>query len=315
RGLRDRRADRPCRVPRGPGRLRVRRGDRTHRRTPLARTASCDGALSRDRHQPDDGGARPAAPGAVGRPGPGRSVGRLAPHPSSGWGVRSVPVHVRARPTERRGHRARPAGSSSAAVTRRTALSRQCDARPNAAGAGSDGRCREAARILSEPGRWMPRHPRAVLPRAWPLARDAPERGQQVGNPVGGAGGEAGARAIMTTVLFACLHNAGRSQMAAAFFNVWAHPAKAHAISAGTQPADHVHPEVVAAMQEIGIKFAGTMPQRLTEELARTAGLLVTMGCEEKCPVVPGLRREDWDLPAPQGPPFEPGPEIPDTTL
>ena len=108
----------------------------------------------------------------------------------------------------------------------------------------------------------------------------------------------------MTTVVFACVHNAGRSQMAAALFNVMADPAKAHAISAGTDPADRIHPEVVAAMREIGLDLAGTEPRRLTSELAGSAQLLVTMGCGERCPVVPGARREDWPVDDPKGRPI-----------
>jgi arsenate reductase (thioredoxin) len=109
----------------------------------------------------------------------------------------------------------------------------------------------------------------------------------------------------MRTVLFACIHNAGRSQMAAAFFNALADPAKARAISAGTEPAEHVHPEVVEAMREVGFDLADTTPTRLTDALAARAQLLVTMGCGEACPFVPGLRREDWDLPDPKGQPPE----------
>jgi arsenate reductase (thioredoxin) len=107
------------------------------------------------------------------------------------------------------------------------------------------------------------------------------------------------------TVVFACVHNAGRSQMAAAFFNAAADPSKARAVSAGTEPAAHVHPEVVTAMGEIGIDLAAAAPRRLTPELAAQAALLVTMGCGESCPVIPGLRREDWDLPDPKGQPPE----------
>jgi arsenate reductase len=106
-------------------------------------------------------------------------------------------------------------------------------------------------------------------------------------------------------VVFACVHNAGRSQMAAAFFNDLADPAKARAISAGTEPATHVHPEVVAVMREAGIDVAGAEPRRLTEELAGDANLLVTMGCGEQCPFVPGLRRDDWALEDPKGQPIE----------
>jgi arsenate reductase (thioredoxin) len=109
----------------------------------------------------------------------------------------------------------------------------------------------------------------------------------------------------MTTVVFACVHNAGRSQMAAAFFNVAADPTKARALSAGTEPAERVHPEVVAVMREVGIDLASTRPRRLTDELAAGAQLLVTMGCGEQCPVVPGLRRDDWSLPDPKGRPIE----------
>ena len=109
----------------------------------------------------------------------------------------------------------------------------------------------------------------------------------------------------MTTILFACVHNAGRSQMAAAFFNALADPAVARAISAGTEPGNRVHPGVVDAMAEVGIDLAGAQPRRLTPELAATASLLVTMGCGESCPVVPGLRRDDWPLPDPKGRPLD----------
>jgi arsenate reductase len=106
---------------------------------------------------------------------------------------------------------------------------------------------------------------------------------------------------MVKTVVFACVHNAGRSQMAAAFFNAVADPAKAKAVSAGTAPAARVHPEVVEAMREVGVELAGARPQRLTPELAAGAALLVTMGCGEACPTVPGLRREDWQLADPKG--------------
>lgn len=109
----------------------------------------------------------------------------------------------------------------------------------------------------------------------------------------------------MRTVIFACVHNAGRSQMAAAFFNALADPARARAVSAGTAPGERVHPEVVAAMQEVGIDLAGARPQRLTHELAAGARLLVTMGCGDACPAVPGLRRDDWPLDDPKGKPVE----------
>jgi arsenate reductase (thioredoxin) len=109
----------------------------------------------------------------------------------------------------------------------------------------------------------------------------------------------------MTTVIFACVHNAGRSQMASAFFNRIADPAKARSISAGTDPGPRVHPEVVAAMREKGIDVSGARPQRLTAELASGARLLVTMGCGDACPVVPGVERDDWPLADPKNQPVE----------
>lgn len=109
----------------------------------------------------------------------------------------------------------------------------------------------------------------------------------------------------MKTVLFACVHNAGRSQMAAAWFNALSDPSRARAISAGTEPGPRVHPEVLAAMAEEGIDLSAVKPQRLTDELASQATLLVTMGCGEVCPVVPGLRRDDWPLEDPKGKPVE----------
>ena len=105
----------------------------------------------------------------------------------------------------------------------------------------------------------------------------------------------------MKTVLFACVHNAGRSQMAAAFFNQLADAAKARAVSAGTNPGPRVHPEVVAAMNEAGIDLSGAATTRLTPELAATASMLVTMGCGDECPYVPGVVRDDWPLDDPKG--------------
>ena len=105
----------------------------------------------------------------------------------------------------------------------------------------------------------------------------------------------------MKTVLFACVHNAGRSQMAAAFFGAFADPKKARALSAGTKPADRVHPEVVAAMNELGIDLSRATPRELTETLAAEADVLVTMGCGDACPVVPGVERIDWPLEDPKG--------------
>ncbi len=109
----------------------------------------------------------------------------------------------------------------------------------------------------------------------------------------------------METVLFACTHNAGRSQMASAFFNLWADPTHARAISAGTEPAERLHPEVVAVMREVGIDLSSAKPRKLTPEIASQAQLLITMGCGEACPVVPGARYEDWQIEDPKGKPLE----------
>jgi glycerol uptake facilitator-like aquaporin/protein-tyrosine-phosphatase len=106
--------------------------------------------------------------------------------------------------------------------------------------------------------------------------------------------------APLKTFIFACVHNAGRSQMAAAFFNLYAEPG-CRAISAGTQPEESVHPEVAAVMREIGIDLSAAKPQKLTHELAGDADVLVTMGCGESCPYVPGLRVVDWQIPDPKG--------------
>jgi arsenate reductase len=109
----------------------------------------------------------------------------------------------------------------------------------------------------------------------------------------------------VTRVIFACVHNAGRSQMAAAFFNALADPDRARAVSAGTEPAARVHPEVVDVMREVGVELTRATPQRLTDALVRDALLLVTMGCGESCPLVPGVERADWDLADPKGQPLE----------
>jgi arsenate reductase (thioredoxin) len=109
----------------------------------------------------------------------------------------------------------------------------------------------------------------------------------------------------MTTVLFACVHNAGRSQMAAALFNKLADPAKARAISAGTDPGPRVHPDVLEAMREVGIDLSYASTQKLTPEIASRAQMLVTMGCGDECPVVPGTKRDDWPLEDPKGKPVE----------
>ena len=109
----------------------------------------------------------------------------------------------------------------------------------------------------------------------------------------------------MNTVIFACLHNAGRSQMAAAFFNQLADPEQARAISAGTRPGPHVHPEVREVMKEAGVDLSAARPQLLTTELAADARHLVTMGCGEECPYLPGLSVQDWPLPDPKGQPLD----------
>jgi arsenate reductase (thioredoxin) len=108
----------------------------------------------------------------------------------------------------------------------------------------------------------------------------------------------------MKAVIFACVENAGRSQMAAELFNQLANPALARAVSAGTRPANRVHPEVAVVMSEMGIDISATKPKLLTPELVEEAYLLVTMGCGDQCPIVPGLRREDWALEDPKGRPI-----------
>jgi arsenate reductase len=107
------------------------------------------------------------------------------------------------------------------------------------------------------------------------------------------------------TVLFACVHNAGRSQMAAAIFNALADRRLVTGLSAGTEPADRIHPVVLDAMREVGIDLGTAAPQKLTDGLARTASMLVTMGCGEACPYVPGLTMVDWQIPDPKDRPLE----------
>ena len=109
---------------------------------------------------------------------------------------------------------------------------------------------------------------------------------------------------MVKTVLFACVHNAGRSQMAAAWFNRLADPGKARALSAGTDPGPRVHPEVEAAMREAGVDLSAATTTKLTPELARQAQLLITMGCGDRCPIMPGLERDDWPLEDPKGQPI-----------
>jgi len=109
----------------------------------------------------------------------------------------------------------------------------------------------------------------------------------------------------MTTVLFACVHNAGRSQMAAAWFNLLSDPTRARAISAGTDPGPRVHPEVVTAMNEVGVDLSDAPTSKLTAALAERAQMLITMGCEDQSPGVPGLTRDDWPLDDPKGQPLD----------
>lgn len=109
----------------------------------------------------------------------------------------------------------------------------------------------------------------------------------------------------MTQVIFACVRNAGRSQIAEALFNAIADARKAHAISAGTRPAEHVHPEVVDVMREVGADLSGARPQRLTPEMAKGSQMLVTMGCGDECPAIPGAARDEWPLDDPHGQPIE----------
>lgn len=104
----------------------------------------------------------------------------------------------------------------------------------------------------------------------------------------------------MANVLFVCLHNAGRSQMSRALFERAA-GGRHRAASAGTTPADHVHPEVIEVMRELGLDLSGATPRLLTTDVAAWADLIVTMGCGDQCPYIPGKRYVDWDLPDPRG--------------
>ena len=108
----------------------------------------------------------------------------------------------------------------------------------------------------------------------------------------------------MAHALFVCLHNAGRSQMSVALFERAA-SGRHSAASAGTKPAERVHPEVIEVMGEVGIDLSGNQPRRLDVEMARAADVVVTMGCGDECPYVPGVRYVDWDLPDPRGRPVD----------
>ncbi|ABK53566.1 protein tyrosine phosphatase [Acidothermus cellulolyticus 11B] len=105
-------------------------------------------------------------------------------------------------------------------------------------------------------------------------------------------------------VLFVCIQNAGRSQMAAALFGRLAGEAH-HARSAGSRPAERVHPEVVEVMREIGVDLSGRVPRALDHEDAEWADVVVTMGCGDACPFLPGKRYIDWDLDDPHGRPLD----------
>jgi arsenate reductase len=115
----------------------------------------------------------------------------------------------------------------------------------------------------------------------------------------------------MATILFVCLQNAGRSQMSQALFERAAAGAH-HVLSAGTTPADYVHPEVIEVMRELGIDLADRKPQPLTREQAEQADIVVTMGCGDQCPFIPSKRYIDWDLPDPHGQTIETVREIRD---
>jgi arsenate reductase len=106
-------------------------------------------------------------------------------------------------------------------------------------------------------------------------------------------------------VVFACVANAGRSQMAAALFNSLANLRRARAISAGTRPAEAVHPRVIAAMREVKIDLSSAKPQYLSTALCKDAHILITMGCGDECPLIPGVERDDWPLDDPKDQPIE----------
>jgi arsenate reductase len=108
----------------------------------------------------------------------------------------------------------------------------------------------------------------------------------------------------VSRIVFACLHNAGRSQMAEALFER-AVAGRHEARSAGTEPAERVHPEVVTAMRELGVDLSGRVPRRLERGDAEWADVVVTMGCGDECPYVPGKRYVDWELDDPAGRPVE----------
>ncbi|KAG0038565.1 hypothetical protein BGZ82_011611 [Podila clonocystis] len=109
----------------------------------------------------------------------------------------------------------------------------------------------------------------------------------------------------MSDIMFACVHNAGRSQMAAAFFNKHKSQDTVKGISAGTNPASEVHPVVREIMLEVGIDLSNITPVKLTPELAKTVSTIVTMGCGETCPYVPGVQIVDWNITDPKNKPLD----------
>lgn len=109
---------------------------------------------------------------------------------------------------------------------------------------------------------------------------------------------------VPPTILFVCVHNAGRSQMAAALLERLG-GRRVRVRSAGTRPTDGIHPNVVEAMREAGIDLGGRRPRRLEDDAIRSADVVVTMGCGDECPFDPGKRYEDWDVPDPGGKPIE----------
>jgi arsenate reductase len=106
-------------------------------------------------------------------------------------------------------------------------------------------------------------------------------------------------------VVFACVANAGRSQMAAALFNMLANPSRARAVSAGTRPATAVHEEVVTVMRELGIDLSTATPQYLSTDVTKDAHIVITMGCGDDCPLIPGVERDEWPLEDPKDQPID----------
>ena len=106
-------------------------------------------------------------------------------------------------------------------------------------------------------------------------------------------------------VVFACVANAGRSQMAAALFNTLANPGRARAVSAGTRPATTIHPEVVTVMREFGIDLTNATPQYLSTDVTKDAHIVITMGCGDDCPLIPGVERDEWPLDDPKDQPID----------